>query len=144
MTDSDDPFGASWDVLVTWPKARSFGSYMVQLELARATPGTVVNFRVPHIPKWPQLLTDHGESGFAYGTDIRCYRVHDGEIRGWMQVLDAMWKPGGRVLDPASGSFMRAGNYIVCEPEWHPVTRRVPMQGFRGWRWFDRSVVGDA
>lgn len=114
------------DIVVTWPKSRHFASYMVELERAKSR-GLIIHYRVRHLPD-PQ--------------PERCYMVHDGAVRGWLLVTGQGAQPGGRVLDPITGGFWRAGNYITRDPEWHSV-KPCEMQGFRGWRWFDRSLAPD-
>lgn len=125
-------------IVVTWPKNRRFASYMVELERAKSR-GLVVNFRVPRLP-------DFGVGAFDYGApEIRCYRVHDGAIRGWLQIVAVEQRRMGEVLrvasDPLSrapgGKFWPPGKYIVCDPEWHTQTVVSPMKGFRGWRWYE-------
>lgn len=140
----------SRDIVVTWPKDRRFASYLAELERAKGR-GLFVNFRVPRLPNWPDLLQGHGGSGFAYGTDPpRCYRVHDGKVRGWLTVVTAEAR-GARDVervdsDPLKSRFSKywpAGNYILCDPLWHTAAVPIDMKGFRGWRWFDRRDCGD-
>jgi hypothetical protein len=151
MTQTEDPFEAKYDIVVTWPKDRRFASYMVELERAKMR-GLQVNFRVPRIPDLSALMIeDHGERGLPFGADVRCYRVHDGYVRGWLGILGAEHRGLGAVARVPSDPLYNApnarhwppGNYIVCDPEWHTATRIAPMKGFRGWRWFNRELVGD-
>lgn len=113
------------DIVVTWPKSRAFSSYMVELERAKGR-GLLVSFRVPSRPSQ---------------TPERCYRVHDGKVRGWLRVIAVSWSNSvARVpSDPAEG-YWPPGVYVTCDPEWHELRPHVEMQGFRGWRWFERPV----
>jgi hypothetical protein len=128
------------DIIVTWPKSRAFASYMAELEIAKGN-ALAVSFRVPTLPSTrPE----------------RCYRVHDGEVRGWLKVLHVARRTANEVtrvgsdrkrhlgLGILADEYWPAGIYVTCDPEWHPVTWRAPMRGFQGWRWFDRNVVADA
>lgn len=118
------------DIIVTWPKSRRFGSYMAQLELA-ARDSLLVNYHVRHPPR---------------PAPLRCYRVHDGLVRGWLHVVAVMHRREGevaRVDDDPIPEGWPAGWYIVCSPVWHELPApHMEMPGFRGWRWFDRTVVG--
>jgi hypothetical protein len=129
-------------IVVTWPKSRKFASYMVELERAKSL-GVLVNFRVPRLPSWPVGAFDYG------APEVRCYRVHDGRIRGWLKVVGAEERRPGEVMrvesDPLYGvpgfKFWPPGKFIVCHPEWHTLRPTVPMTGFRGWRWFDPEAA---
>jgi hypothetical protein len=122
------------DIIVTWPKQRPLESYLHELREADKY-NQDINYRVACLPKWPDAIEDHGWIGWSYGVEHpRCYMVHDGYIRGWCKLRGATWKTNGRVLDPSTGGFMKAGWYIVRDPEWHAI-KPVPMQGFQGWRW---------
>lgn len=115
------------DIAVTWPKSRPLGSYYIELENA-STSGLLINFRVSSLPKtMPE----------------RCYMVHDGAVRCWNRVVDMCWQPGGRVLDPATGRFMRPGYYIVRDPAYVELPAPVPMRGFQGFRYVDRREMGE-
>jgi hypothetical protein len=122
---------------------------MLELERAKLR-GQVINYRVSRAPDFPQLHEDHGVNGFDWGEDIRCYRVWDGFVRGWTRVL-SVERRGSREVrrvpsDPLARvpgfEFWLPGTYIVCDPEWTSC-RWVEQPGFRGWRWFDRTAVGD-
>lgn len=113
--------------MVTWPKTRPLESYLSELEKAHAR-GLHVNYRIARPPR----------SGSLDGEDRRLYRVHDDQVRGCTRIVGARWQPEGRVLDPVTGTFWRAGYYIVCDPEWWALTPTIPMRGFQGWRWLER------
>jgi hypothetical protein len=109
-------------IVVTWPKSRPLSSYLE--ELAKASRNDeFIHYRVPSLPSIP------------FGA--RCYQVHDGAIRGWLTMLG--FSDGSGVIDPITGLSWPKGNYIVRLPRWHPVDP-IPMQGFRGWRYYDAEV----
>lgn len=117
------------DVIVTWPKSRPLGSYLAELLIAERD-GLVVCYRVTVLPgRRPE----------------RCYRVHEGHIRGWLDVIDMRHMDDGEVRRVGGGSgHWPAGNYLVCGPTWHELgfrSDRTVMPGFRGWRWFERGRV---
>lgn len=138
-------------IIVTWPKSRPLGSYLAELENARAG-GLVVNYRVAHPPR---------------PTPDRCYRVHDGHVRGYLLVLAVEHRGDGEVAHvpppptglhegcasrggvcdcgprPCALEFWPGGWYVVCSPVWHELKRcrHTSHESFRGWRWFLRDKV---
>lgn len=111
------------DIVVTWPKSRELQSYLDELAKAHQQ-GLVINYRVSVLPR---------------AVPERCYMVHDGAVRGWNRVLGM----GDRtdVVDPITQSLMEPGVFITRDPVWHPLADPIPMRGFQGWRYFDRSLV---
>jgi hypothetical protein len=126
------------DIAITWPKSRSLESYL--LECSRAVrEGLIVNYRVARLPDWPV-------GAFDYGARYpRTYMVHDGFVRGWLQVIYVTRREDGEVEGHPylRRGYWPAGNYIVRNPLWHPISteRQIPMVGFRGWRWFDPTNI---
>lgn len=115
------------DIVVTWPKTKPLAEYIKALGHARSN-DELINFRVANLPPWPA-------GSFALGGPlVRCYHVHDGFVRGWCRVIYATTREVGEV------EGWPAGLYVVRDPHWHPC-KEIPMRGFRGWRWFDRSQV---
>lgn len=118
------------DLVVTWPKNRSFASYVDELALA-ARDGKRINFRVPSQP-----------TRIVVARPPRCYRVHDGMVRGWTPLLSVTYRGAGEVQrvksDPKAG-FWPAGWYVVCWPSWFALTEPVAMRGFQGYRYVDRE-----
>lgn len=114
------------DLILTWPKSRPLDSYLRELKQAERN-GEVINFRVASPPKIAE--------GQRWGY---CYMVHDGYVRGWMQIIDVVHRGPGEVnrvaSDDRSGSWPE-GWYVVREPIWHPMNKPVPMPGFRGFRY---------
>jgi hypothetical protein len=114
------------DIAVTWPKTRPLGSYYAELERARRH-GQLINFRVPARPReLPQ----------------RCYMVYDGAVRCWSPVKALMWRGEGEVRRVDGMGFWPEGWYIVREPFYAEI-EPIPMKGFQGFRYFDRSIAKD-
>lgn len=113
------------DLIITWPKSRPLKSYLEELARAKAG-GLVINYRVARPP-----VVGFGD---WCGRPHRCYAVHDGAVRGYNEILYVTHREEGDVTDPTTGQSWPAGDYIVRDPEWHPV-EPVPMQGFRGFRY---------
>lgn len=119
------------DIVVTWPKTRRFATYVAELHNA-ARDGLLINYRVRTPPDRKRLAGD-----------ARCYRVHDGHVRGWTPIKDICFHGDTEVArvksDPIVGHWP-AGWYVVCLPEFHDTTL-TQMGGFPGWRYFDRTAV---
>lgn len=123
----------SRDIILTWPKTKSLIAYRAELAAAAAR-SHVINYRVAHLPVWEDAVEDHGFRSWPYGTPRpRCYMVHTGYVRGWMQIIGTCWREDGEVEGWPSGW------YIVRSPEWHYDLSRPPMESFRGWRWYARA-----
>lgn len=128
-------------IVVTWPKSKPLGEfgptgvgYLPELWRANDV-GDVINFRVARLPRWLDSIEDHGWTGWPYGVrGPRCYMVHDGAVRGWVQVIGTCHRAEGEVHG------WPAGFYIVRDAMWQPIDP-IPMRGFQGWRWFDQEVT---
>lgn len=116
------------DIIVTWPKSRTFASYIAEVHNAERD-GLVLNFRVRTRPG---------------GMPERCYMVHDGAVRGWLPMHAIVFHEEGAVArvksDPIPGGWP-AGWYLVRLPNWHDLEPVYPMAGFRGYRYFDRTLI---
>lgn len=114
---------ANKDIIVTWPKSRPLASYLTELRKAKES-NQVINFRVHRLPKIP--------------LGSRCYRVHNGNVHGYTNIIDFKYRSIDVVSDPVTGGFWPEGNYIVCDPEWHSIDP-IPMAGFQGWKYFKEA-----
>jgi hypothetical protein len=114
------------DLLITWPKKRSFESYLKVLAYA-AERGEVINFRIARLPKLGFLDWS--------GRNKRCYVVYDGAVRGYNEILDLLHLDADEVSG-YYGESWGAGNYIVRDPLWYPV-EPVPHRGFQGWHYYE-------
>lgn len=121
------------DLIVTWPKSRPLGSYIAEC-LNAAHDGKVINYRVRSKPDERHL----GPPG-----DRRLYRVHNGWVRGYTNIERLAFREDGevaRVRSDAFSGFWPRGWYIVCVPFFHDCPT-MQMEGFRGYRYFDRSLL---
>lgn len=113
----------SW--IVTVPKTVPWASYA--RELAAVADGTsVMNYRVRFFPK-----------GMAVGD--RCYVVHDGRVRGWMEVVGLeerlrTWQCS------STGAVWPPGRYVQRSGVFHEVDGPAYV-GFQGVRSYDPGVV---
>jgi len=110
------------DWIITIPKTVSWDTYQQELDAARDWK-VVLNYRTRYFPK----EMTRGD---------RCFIVHDGQVRGWMEVVG---------LDETKGFTCRttgiewpAGKYIQRSGPFHPVSG-VEMQGFRGIRKYEKK-----
>lgn len=108
----------SW--VLTVPKSMDWAEY--QRELAAVADGAMrINYRVRYFPK-----------GMRVGD--RCYIVHDGRVRGWMEIVGlADYQTGWTCT--TTGREWPAGRYIQRSGPFHP-TDGPAMVGFRGVRRF--------
>ena len=95
------------DIIVTWPKKVQLAEYMRALAVAQFE-RRLINFRVPSKPKLQPL-----------DRAARCYRLYDGFVRGYTDIIDIREIEDGivKVLLPAPPS-----------DRWQ--------RGFRGWRYY--------
>jgi hypothetical protein len=105
------------DIVVTWPKDRPLSSYLAVLTAALAR-GDEISYRVNRLPS---------------SSPERCYRVHDGAVRGWTPILRCEARGAEEVRRVDGHGYWAAGYYVVCRPAWHPIDP-IPMRGFQGWR----------
>lgn len=123
------------DIVATWPKIRTLESYLEELERAEDL-GLFINFRVANLPKWGPTPTHPIVRQIPF-----CYMVHDGYVRGYNVIKDAVYHQANTVSRVENDSWAGCwppGNYIVRYPHWNPITP-TPMKGFQGWRWYDAT-----
>lgn len=123
------------DIILTWPRDRPLQSYLDELVKAE-NDGLVINFRVAHPPRDAIVSGNQVSVSFRGVQRLpKCYMVHDGYVRGYLEVLEVAYKGSGIVHD-TQGDPNRypAGWYIVRHPKWHPIDP-VPMRGFQGFRY---------
>lgn len=124
------------DLVVTWPKSRRLGSYISALAFAQQR-RLNVNYRVRRAPDRKRLFEEGPQPP-------RLYRVHDGKVRGYTEIIAVGFREEGEVArvadDPLPGDWP-AGTYIVCTPKYVDVDGP-EMAGFRGFRWYDRTQAG--
>lgn len=118
------------DIVVTWPKKTPLSVYLRNLREA-ARVGADINYRVANRPYW--------SFGALRERPARCYRVHDGAVRGYTEIKFVAWREAGEVANVTEGGTWPPGWYVVCSPVWHRLVleRPIYMRGFQGWHWFD-------
>jgi len=105
------------DIIITLPKSISWDDYEKEIEAVKDG-SQVMNFKVNALPK-----TSKGN---------KCYIVHDGVIKGWMEIVglskkDFTCSTTGREW---KGNFIeRSGPFHYIDP--------VPMKGFQGFRYYN-------
>lgn len=110
----------SW--VITLPKSFSWSDY--QEELAAVADGSqVMNYRVRGFPHEMR----RGD---------RCYLVHDGRVRGWMEIVGRMSRNKPWVCS-STGRQWPAGKYILRSGPFHKLDNGPAMQGFQGVRRYD-------
>jgi hypothetical protein len=120
------------NIVVTWPKDRALGSYLAELAKAERA-GALAYYRIavppPHVRKGKRWTGPKVEEG------DRCYRVHDGAVRGYLTIMGVR-EMGGNVIDNVTGLPFKRGLYIECHPLWHPLKPTIEMRGFQGYRYW--------
>ena len=104
------------DIVITIPKRIKWSDY--QKELEKAESGEILNFKVPNFPN-----TSPG---------CKCYIIHDGIIKGWMNITGMSEKnfKCSTTGKKWSGKFIeRSGKFYKIKP--------IKIQGFMGYRYFD-------
>ena len=111
------------DWVLTIPKTISWSDY--ERELATVADGSqVMNYSTRYIPQ-----------GMSKGD--RCYLVHDGQVRGWMEIVGVEDRKDPWVCT-TTGRTWPAGKYIQRSGPFHKV-EGPEMTGFRGVRKFEPS-----
>lgn len=117
------------DIIITWPSSRPLESYIEQILSAGAAGNKHINFRVARLPKYA-------------GPGDRCYVVHSGFVRGYNVIIECRPIEEDIVLDPLTDEFWPAGNYIVRDPAWYPITPSA-YKGFQGWHYVKKGSLID-
>lgn len=105
------------DIIITLPKSINWSEYEKELEAVKDGE-QVMNFKVNSFPN-----TSKGN---------KCYLVHNGVIKGWMEIVGISEKnftcsTTGKHWE---GKFIeRSGPFYKIDP--------IPMKGFQGFRYFN-------
>lgn len=68
----------------------------------------------------------------------RCYVVHKGQVRGWLEITGTVhWRHGFKCS--TTGAFWKPGNYIQRSGPWHPISDGRKIRGFQGIRRFQHA-----
>lgn len=105
----------SW--VITVPKTTKWETYCKEIDAVKD--GTQeMRYKTRYFPKEMKV----GD---------KCYIVHDGMVRGWMEITKLLDMPEGFTCS-TTGAFWEAGKYIVRSGPFHE--ENTTMKGFRGVR----------
>jgi len=111
------------DWVITVPQTIIWSDY--EKELEAAANGAILNYRVSRCPK----LLSKGD---------RCFILHKGKVRGWMQVI-GLWKSPESWVCSTTGNAWPAGTYIQRSGVFHEVDGPLK-RGFQGIRKFPEGT----
>lgn len=107
------------DWMITIPKKVDWEQYLQELKDSHDN-GDVANFRVANFPK-------------KMRPGDKCYIVHDGELKGWTEVLATKhWPEGFRCT--STGHEWPPGKYIQRSCDFQPLYQTMKIKGFQGVR----------
>lgn len=106
-------------IVVTLPSSEQWEDYQKEMDAVKDY-SQVMNFKVPFFPK-----------GINKGD--KCYIVHDGKVKGWMEVVGMEEKEF--TCSTTGRKWM--GKFIMRSGPFHPLEREIPMKGFQGFRHFN-------
>lgn len=105
------------DIVITIPRSIAWQDYQKEIDLVKDG-SSVMNFRVNHFPN-----TSVGS---------KCYLLHDGAIRGWMEIVGFSEEP----FECSTTGKEWSGKFIQRSGPFHKIDP-IPMKGFQGFRYFD-------
>jgi hypothetical protein len=106
-------------LIITLPSTTSWKDYEKELRKA-ANYSHVLNFKVHNFPK-----------GIHKGD--RCYVVHNGLIKGWMEIVGFSEEP----FVCTTTNKQWDGKFIQRSGPFHYLQETIPYKGFQGFRYFD-------
>ncbi len=106
-------------IIVTLPSKEHWEEYENELIKVKDYKN-VLNFKVHNFPK-----------GIKKGD--KCYVVHDGIIKGWMEIVGFSEKE----FDCTTTNKKWKGKFIERSGPFHYLAEKIPMKGFQGFRYFD-------
>lgn len=106
------------DIIITIPKKIKWVEYQKELDIVHDGSNTM-KFKVPFFPK----STNIGD---------RCYVVHNGCIRGWMEITNFM---EDSFTCTTTGRKWH-GKFIERSGQFHKI-RPIAYKGFQGWRYYE-------
>lgn len=108
--------------VITIPKTIDWSEYQRELDAVKDG-SQVMNYRVRFFPK-------------EMKEKDRCYIVHDGFVKGWMEIV-GLYESDNPWVCTTTGAFWPAGRYIQRSGPFHEVAGPA-MTGFRGVRKFPK------
>lgn len=126
MTDSElnlvkifeDVLKSERAIVVTLPASEQWETYEKEIEKVKDY-SQVMNFKVPFFPK-------------GVGIGDRCYVVHDGLVKGWMEIVGMEEKE----FTCSTTGVKWVGKFIMRSGPFHRLDREIRMKGFQGFRYF--------
>lgn len=110
---------AKESIIVTLPSTVKWEDYEKELKVVHDYSHTL-NFKVHNFPK-----------GIKKGD--KCYIVHQGIIKGWMEIVGFSEKD---FLCTTTNKNWK-GKFIERSGPFHYLTEKLPMKGFQGFRYFN-------
>lgn len=126
MTDSElnlvkifeDVLKSERAIVITLPATEQWDMYEKEIERVKDY-SQVMNFKVPFFPK-------------GVGIGDRCYVVHDGVVKGWMEIVGMEEKE----FTCTTTGKKWVGKFIMRSGPFHKLDREIRMKGFQGFRYF--------
>lgn len=126
MTDSElnlvkifeDVLKSERAIVITLPATEQWETYEKEIESVKDY-SQVMNFKVPFFPK-------------GVGIGDRCYIVHDGLVKGWMEIVGMEEKE----FTCSTTGTKWVGKFIMRSGPFHRLDREIRMKGFQGFRYF--------
>lgn len=126
MTDSElnlvkifeDVLKSERAIVITLPSTEQWETYEKEMENVKDY-SQVMNFKVPFFPK-----------GVSRGD--RCYVVHDGFVKGWMEIVGMEEKE----FTCTTTGRKWLGKFIMRSGPFHKLDKEIKMRGFQGFRYF--------
>jgi len=106
-------------LIVTLPSSVNWADYERELRKV-ANYKHVLNFKVHNFPK-----------GIHEGD--KCYVVHDGFVKGWMEIVGFSEEP----FTCSTTNKQWCGKFIQRSGPFHYLKETIPYKGFQGFRYFD-------
>lgn len=106
-------------IIITLPSSEKWDTYKNELKKVENY-SNVMNFKVPNFPK-----------GIKKGD--KCYVVHNGYIKGWMEIIGF----SEETFTCNTTNKEWSGKFIKRSGPFHYLSEKIPMKGFRGFRYFD-------
>lgn len=109
------------NIIITLPKSVKWEDYQKEIDTV-ADRSYVMNFKVNGFPK--------------VKIGARCYIIHNGFIRGWMEIVGFSAKDFSCTTTGAGWS----GKFIERSGEFHEIKNSIPMKGFQGFRYVTEEL----
>lgn len=109
------------DLFITLPKTIFWSDYEKELDKVK-NGEEVMRFKVSYFPRETKIGN-------------RCYVVHNGAIRGWMEIVGFY---DGNFVCSTTGQHWN-GKFVERSGLFHNI-KPIQYKGFQGWRYFNRKV----